>query len=356
VNRLSEKVAPSSEVVSLRDGDGAPRVENGRSRHFVLLVGTARSGTTWLGNILNSSPRSVYSHEPLLRYANDEIRPLLAKVKKTGRLSQNEREVVLDHWSQAYFAVRRPPFFAKQYSAWPAKVPWAAWLTVRATGRGYGWFQYLFSPRDGAPYDLVAKQGGVAVHGPNLVQALSPEALIVIVRHPCAVIASVRRGEKLGLMDRHHRERWIEDHLPLAEEFGYGRRAVEAMSEAQFQALDWLVENAIYEKLLEQHPNGRLVVYADLCRDPLGVTETLFEALGWDVTRQTRQFLHQTTTKQTNRLTSLVTASHSYFSVYRPAKETVAAWKQDLNRLEQDEILGVARPLVERYWPASLDG
>ncbi|HVA45533.1 MAG TPA: class I SAM-dependent methyltransferase [Pirellulales bacterium] len=321
------------------------------NRRFVLLAGTARSGTTWLGNILNSSPRSVYSHEPLMRYADGDLQPLLTQIKTTGRISHDEREVVLDHWSRAYFAVRRPPFFKKEYSAWPAQAPWAAWLTVRGVGRGYRAFQYLFSPADHVRYDLVVKQGGLSVHGPNFVRALVPDALVVILRHPCEVIASVRRGQRLGLMRNHNRERWFDDHLALAEEFGYGRREVEAMSDAEFEALDWLIENSIYQRLVDDHPNAQLVVYRDLFRDPKGVTETLFEALGWEVTKQTRRFLRDTTTRQTSRLTSLVTASHSYFSVYRPGKESIDAWRHELSRREQEEILEVARPLLERYWP-----
>jgi hypothetical protein len=324
------------------------------ARRFVFLLGTARSGTTWLGNILNSSPRSVYSHEPLLRYADDELRPMLEQIKETGCVSSVEREMVLDHWSRAYFAVRRPPFFTKDYSRWPAKAPWAAWLGVRAAGRGYRLFERLFSPRQGSRYDLVAKQGGMAVHGTNFVRALKPDALVIIVRHPCAVIASVRRGQKLGLMKNHERGRWLDEHLIIAEEFGYGRRELEGMSDAQFEALDWLIENSIYQKLLDEHPNGQLVVYRDLCCDPLSVTTTLFQALGWEVTQQTHGFLDDTTKRRTSRVTSLFTASHPYFSVYRPAKEAIDAWKRDLSRQEQDEILAIARPLVERYWPETV--
>ncbi|HWB13967.1 MAG TPA: sulfotransferase [Pirellulales bacterium] len=349
--RLNEHVNPIAPA--------APAAENRatdieRTRHFVFLLGTARSGTTWLGNILNSSPRSIYSHEPLVRYPDEELLPVLKRIKKTGLATPDEREMVLHHWSRAYFDVRRPPFFTKDYSAWPAGVPWAAWLAVRAAGRGYNTFQRLFSPRNGARYDLVAKQGGLAVDGPNIVQALTPQVLIVIVRHPCAVIASLRRGQKLGLMARPSRDRWLDDHLPLIEGLGYGRRHAEAMSEAEFQSLAWLVENYVYQKLHDTHPNAHIVPYDDLCRDPIGVTRSLFQAIGWDVTRQTHRFLCHTTLRRTNRLTSLVTAGHSYFSVYKSGEGTADSWKRDLDQSEQDEILAIARPLVERYWPEAL--
>jgi hypothetical protein len=351
VHRLCEEARPLLKQ-GVPDRNGSLNGAKNRNRRFLLLVGTARSGTTWLGNILNSSPRSVYSHEPLMRYPDDELRPLLDRIMSGGELSADEREAVLDHWSRAYFAVRRPPFFKKEYSRWPGKAPWATWLMVHGVRRGYRLFQYLFSPSSEASYDLVAKQGGLSVHGPNFVRALVPEALIVIVRHPCAVITSVRRGQRLGLMQPDgDRTGWFDDHLPLAEELGYGRRDVEAMSDGEFAALDWLIENSIYKKMLDEHTNSQLVVYRDLCRDPLAVTETLFDALGWEMTSQTMRFLHETTTRQTSRLTSLLTASHSYFSVYKPGERSLNAWKRELSRREQEEIVAVARPLVERWWP-----
>jgi hypothetical protein len=354
VHRLCEELGLEIQQGSGTSTNGSALSKTNRDRRFVLLMGTARSGTTWLGNIFNSSPRTVYSHEPLMRYPVEELRHLLEQIKFTGSLSDNEREVVLYHWSRAYFAVRRPPFFNKDHTIWPAKAPWAAWLTVRGVGRGYRLFEYLFSPPPEATYDLVVKQGGLSVHGPNFVRALAPEALVVIVRHPCAVIASVRRGQRLGLMETDNRDGWYQDHLPLAEELGYSRGQIEAMSDAEFAALDWLIENSIYRKLIEEHSNGHLVVYRDLCRDPLAVTESLFEELGWGVTKQTRRFLHHTTTRKTSRLTSLVTASHSYFSVYKPGKESLDAWKRELSRREQGEILAIADPLVRRWWPESM--
>ncbi len=334
-------------------GPAAARQAN--KRRLVMLMGTARSGTTWLGNILNSSPQSLYSHEPLLRFPNPKLQPLLQQIKETGRLSHAEREEVIDYFSRAYYAMRRPPFFAKDFTAWPAKAVWAAWLAVRASGRGYRAFEYLFSPRRDACYDLIVKQGGLALHGKNFVQALTPEALVIIMRHPCAVIASVRRGQKLGLMGTGRRSQWLDDHEQLCAEYGYARSQLAAMSPAEFEALCWLVENSVYLKLLQSHKNGRLVVYCDLCADPLAATKSTYDALGWAVTEQTLDFLHDTSARRNNRLTSLATASHDYFSVYRPRKESVNGWKDELSRREQEEILAVSQPLLERFWPNPVD-
>jgi hypothetical protein len=280
------------------------------------------------------------------------LRELLSKIRTDGRLSAEERETVLDYWSRAYFAMRRPPFFKKDFSHCPSKVAWTAWLMVRASGRGYRLFENLFSPSARANYDLVVKQGGLVRHARQYIESLRPEALITIVRHPCAVIASVRRGRKLKLMASKNRVKWLDGHLPMCEDLGYSAARVEEMSEVEFDALGWLLENNAYLLLSGERPNSHVIDYGDLCREARSVTQTLFEALDWQVTGQTERFLVDTCAPRKRApLVSKLTAGHSYFSVYRPAKDSVNSWKQELSQQEQNEITAVARPLIERFWP-----
>jgi hypothetical protein len=320
-------------------------------RRFVMLLGAARSGTTWLGNILNSFPTTVYAHEPMMRPPDGSLNSLLGKIKKTGALTAAERATVLDYWSRAHFTTQKPPFFPKSYTRWPAKAMWAAWLAVRATDRGQRLFQALFSPPAGASFDLVVKQGGLTRHCRQFVEALLPHALIVIVRHPCGVIASMRRGQQLGLMAKMTREWWLDRHLEAVREFGYERGHVLSMTDAEFESLQWLVETACYKRLAEQHPNGHVVVYRDLCERPLAITESIAGALRWEVSEQTLRFVGESSASRP--VASKLSAGHSYFSVYRPRQDSVSAWSRELRVREQEEIAAVAAPLVRHYWPES---
>ena len=321
---------------------------------LVWLLGAARSGTTWLGNMLNSFPSSLYCHEPLLRPEDDAIAPFLRQIRSAGQLSEADRAIVLDYWSRAYHATRRPPFFPKDYTRWPASVVWTAWLAVSATGRGTRWFRDWFSPLPEARFDLVVKQGGLALHGAEFMGALAPAAVIVIVRHPCGVIASVRRGQRLGLMARPARSAWIASNLPAAQESGFDQRQLETMTDTEFESMKWVVETGKYQRLAEAHPNGHIVVYRELYNEPLAVVTSLATALNWDVTEQTRRFIRATTKPNASRLSSWLVSGHPYFSVYRPSRESVGAWAHELTKREQEEILAVARPLVQRHWPDSL--
>lgn len=327
-----------------------------KGRRFVLLAGAARSGTTWLGNILNSSPRCVYSHEPLLRLPQGDLQPLWTKIRETGQLSAGERDLYLRHLSRAYFAVHRPPFFPKDFTRFPARLTWACWLAVQGMNRGYRLFERTFTPPGDADFDLVIKQGGgTTLYGKQIVSALSPGAMIVIVRHPCSVVASIRRGQSLGLMHRVSREKWFDDYLSFAEPFGHDRRQIEQMSDAEFQALCWLLENTAYKELLERHPHGRLVNYDDLSREPLAIARSLYESLGWEVTDQTRCFIRETGNKSPSGIKWLTTSSHPYFSVYRTPSPGGNPARSELTPYEMEQVLAVTAPLREFYTASELD-
>src|SRR5215470_13692567 len=86
---------------------------------LILLLGVARSGTTWLGNIMNSSPRSLYSSEAQLRLDDTELAEILHYAMRHGRLCNEERKRIIDAFSMAHPAIRRAPFFPKDFQRMP---------------------------------------------------------------------------------------------------------------------------------------------------------------------------------------------------------------------------------------------
>jgi len=128
------------------------------SRRLIFLLGTPRSGTTWLAAILNSYADVVYSHEPLTQLHSPAIDSLIARLKTEGRLSSADRDLLLNEWCQAHHQCRRPPFFRKRFQLAPAWLQMACWTAVRLTGRGSALFRHLFSPAlDDLSYDLLVK-------------------------------------------------------------------------------------------------------------------------------------------------------------------------------------------------------
>ena len=70
---------------------------NAADRRLILLLGSSRSGTTWLAAILNSYPEVVYSHEPLSRLHRPQLNSLIEKIKSSGTLLRQERQDSFRH-------------------------------------------------------------------------------------------------------------------------------------------------------------------------------------------------------------------------------------------------------------------
>jgi hypothetical protein len=226
----------------------------------------------------------------------------------------------------------------------------AAWLAVRVFRVGKGAFRYLFSPDPGGSFYLLVKNVDWSRHVGQLVRGLEPVP-VLIMRHPCGVVASLLRGQVLGLMAGHDRVRWLEQHQPLCERLGFAAAAVQRMEPWEFLGLGWLVQNVEYLDVLGKHPCGRLVVYEELCRAPEAVTRELFDFLGWGTGPQTEQFLRQSTASS-SWLLDWLQAKHPYFSVWKNSRRAAESWRDQLTSRQQEQVLAIARafPRFAEYW------
>lgn len=328
----------------------------GARHRLILLLGSPRSGTSWLATILDSHPGVVYSHEVFSRLRRPGLSShvrRLKNLKNTGFLEAGELRGLLHECCQADPEWRRPPFFAKDFLRLPASFQWLLWLLVRLTHRGEGAFRRLFSPGDHQPFDLLIKEVDWARHTLALVQALDPE-LLLIVRHPCAVVASILRGQRLGLMAPSDRSPWYQEHQPWCERAGFRWEAIRHMQVVEFLALQWLVQNLAYQAAVKTHRRSHVVVYEELCDRPLSVTQAVFAFLGWKMGRQTFRFLGRSTRGETIPIRTWLQGKQTYFGVLKDPERSRDAWKTELTGREQDQVLAVARALPEfaAYWPA----
>ena len=316
-------------------------------RRIILLLGTPRSGTTWLASILNSHERVVYSHEPLSKLRIPHLAAPLERLRRGGTLESGEREALIAEWCKAHHTCRRPPFFAKEFSWVPPAAFWLSWAAVRLSeGWGDGLYRRLYSPNPSRRFDLLIKEIGWLKAAESIVHSLDPY-LIVIIRHPCAVVASRRRGQQLGMLNRHNREVWFDRHGELSEPLGYDRTTVMALEAVEFLALDWLLQNRAYQAALRGLPCGDLVVYETLCRDPVGVTRQVFAGLGWEPSPQTLRYLRGSTREDHLGVRNWLSGNRFYFRLNRDPAKSADSWRKELSQDETKQVLAISRNLPE---------
>jgi hypothetical protein len=315
----------------------------------ILLLGSPRSGTSWLAKILDTHPEVWYVHEPLSKSSRERVRALTNRLKE-GALSEAERLELHTEVCWAETQCKLPPFFPKAWRWTPACVLSATTLAVKISGSGKALFGFWFSPPAHARFDLLVKEVDLQGLVSRVVQGLEPAWLIIIVRHPCAVVASRLEGLRLGMMGS-FRAGWWERHRDRCEELGYSGAAVQKMQDYEFFALAWLLQNLEYQKAAHDLPQSLTVIYEDLCRDPRLIAGGAFAALGWEPNATTNDFIERSTQPgSAQRFKRWLRGRRSYYDLYKDPAKTCGAWRDLLTMEQQERILAISRPLLGRGW------
>lgn len=295
----------------------------------VFLVGFPRSGTTWLGKLYDSHPDTVYRHEPFGREYSSFGIELYRKIKFGKEISRGERIHVVQTLIRALPNTSKPPFFRKSYRFLHApRVESALWSSAKFGRIPAAVYQSLYTPRRGSPV-LVVKETASDVVVRGAISSIKPDKVILIIRHPYEVIAShvvgVKSG-KLPLSTPEDRLQWIDVHPDLAQH----REAILGMSEVEFLAFVWRVQNESY---LNFRCDQMTVLYESLVRDSQDQIDKLLQFSGLEMHRQVEAFIQSSTRG----------SSADYFSVYK--KRSANGWRLILTDEDISKIDGHAASL-----------
>lgn len=280
---------------------------------FVLVVGLARSGTSWLGKILDSDPAVVYRYEPdnlkkfdLFKDVSSEIQNNGCSQKAASLLNEAYKNTALlkDKVITGHSVPIDKSFRDVNLASISKLLPFLSNENVLKTmfrGRGVR---------------FVAKTVEFDWGLEWISNALGNPKIVFIIRHPCANVNSYTSGKEYGMGSKDAAS-WAAVWLKLHENMG--------------------LPDAV------PIPNFKLVVYEELCADPLGKTQEIFDFLNWDLTDSTKNFLKESTTK--------TKSNKGYWSVYKDPLEVANKWKTNLTQEEKDavyRVLGDSK--LMKYW------
>lgn len=325
-----------------RDPDAPGRSRESASARTILLFGLPRSGTTWLGKIFDSHPRTLYRHEPD-SFGRLNHLPLLIPLDQAERYRAELaafvdslpgiRDAKVDgslpvfpkaYYSPSRFLLRRSAVAGAKLAARmlgectvPAVAPAAAldravrvWKSIESSGR----------------------LGALARTVPGC-------SGVFIVRHPCGYVASVRRGEQ---------GRKFSDAGPSSEDYGIYRLLldtpaavrrgldigqVEKLTPVERLALRWMLFNEKVLEDLEHCPACMTIRYEDLCAQPVERSRELFAFTGLAWNEQTERFVTASTGHERT----------GYYSVYKNPAHSTTRWREELSAAEQSEILDLVK-------------
>jgi hypothetical protein len=299
----------------------------------ILIVGAPRSGTTWLAKILDSHPDVLYRHEP------DEMAPA------SGSIGASMARWILQRDPRT---AGKRPFFPKTWQPAPARLLRTGLTYAGALASGIGLAAWPIPDLGSiARARVVIKSVRLSAGIGDFARAYPKGRALLILRHPCGQVASVMRGTRDGRFDL----AVAGTDMPFDEVAAITFAARYGMDEATFQrqpdaakyAWSWREFNETAVASIADQSNARVVVYEELCSNPLDEARAIlsFAGLAWN--EQTETFLR--------RSTSFVGPA-GYYAVVRDSLAAASRWRATMPPQDQAAIRAVVResPLAQ-YWP-----
>ena len=314
---------------------GEHRISTGIKRLFV--IGSPRSGTSWLGKIFDRHPRVLYRFEP--DTADHRGAPPTFCSQQALAQHRDSTRAYLEHLASVRTSktVGTLPFFPKAYRSPPLdKLRLAMIFGLKAAERFHlcpGVCRSATIPDwiDRGPPEALVMKSIESVGRVNLYRAAWPDCrAVIIIRHPCGQIASLVQG-----INRH----MFTSRVPISEDRGMFGKLAEteqarrrgltlerfmAMGPIERLAWLWALPN---EKAIEDvasDPNARVIRYRDLCNAPMSVAHDLFDFAGISWDPLVEQFIRESTDPAHAK-------NDRYYSVFRDPESSVDRWRTTLD-------------------------
>ncbi len=324
-----------------------------KNKRVVVLLGMPRSGTTWLGKIIDSHPNVMYRHEP-----DSEIHiavPLL-NVKAVEHVEEIRRFYQNLAMIRTAKTCGKRPFFKKAYfNVVTAYLFKASVLITKILERIYIKVPVIeiVSYSDG-PVTLLWKSIE-SIGRLGAIMSIDPcSKMIFLVRHPCGQIASIVSGERNHAFtaDISSAEDYGVYEQLLATEFAKSRhidmQTMKSLTMIQRLAWRWVLYNeAALADLQAYQDRGLVVFYDELCAYPIETSKSIFAFLGLDWHRQTTEFINE----------SVSSNNSSYYSVYKDPKSSSQNWKSKLSNSEIGAIKEIVMQSehLRQYFPEQVE-
>jgi hypothetical protein len=253
----------------------------------VAVHGVPRSGTSWIGEILNSSPNTIYRYQPLFSYAHKEF-----------LTNSSTREDIYE-------------FFNRLASC---KDSFTNQINKRDSGD-----LPKFSKKNIT--HIIYKEVRYINILFNMMRKTEDVFLCAVIRNPISVINSWLKAPRefrrdLGWSELEEWRYSLKKNLNRPEEYnGYEK---------------WKEAANIFIQLKKTFPQRvYLLKYSELLKNPIQEAKNIFTFLNLNFSKQTEKFIYKSTNFN----------NHDPYSVYRQNKNEDNNWKTELNPIIFNQIV-----------------
>lgn len=316
----------------------------------IWIEGLGRSGTSWV--------YKTFDHHPDVRCLFEPESEIL---KRHGRRYQGDENICdneIESYVQELFSarhlrsVRRRPILPKSFRNHAAHIIRLGLIysasVIKVVGDRIGKPDLFFEIPDfshAPPSHTMIKCVSRPYPLAQLARRAEDVKFLYILRHPCGTVQSTLRGIEQNKMPRHY----LPNRSMLANFYAFKEGAF-GVTEADFTQAEilsyrWGVYAGDAYLAAQALPNVRIVRYEDICRDPVGVIQEVFDwaELRWDL--RCESFLREAVESEGD--------ASDYHSFRRNPLIAASKWQMEMSIDMQKDVWRIAgsSPAAELFEP-----
>ena len=298
----------------------------------ILITGSHRSGTTWVGNIIQNLPRIYYLHEPLT--PNSITRGLFNtdiwyKYYDPKKEYENIETILNELFSGSY------PFKAMFH--FKNSLPHTDYRNPNGINDGkidlkyFKWRinAYIDSKRLNKKEIIPLIKDPIALTAAEWIYHKWNSKNVILIRHPAAFVSSLIRLNWRFNFENFTKQPDLIDRFLGPYRSQINNPPKDFISEA---SLIWTCITKIIIEYQKLYPNWLYIRHEDLSYDPINEFELLFKRLELSFSNKVKRFIQSTSSHSNPSEVSKKTKVHQ---LQRDSKKNIKNWKK---RLSKDEI------------------
>ena len=233
----------------------------------ILVIGSHRSGSTWVGRMIAKSPKVGYIHEPL----NIHHRPGICDAR-------------FYYWFPYICHDNESIYYSSLYDTLHFKYKVGAELKALKTPKDIGRFirDYCVFSHFRRKQLIPLIKDPIAIFSAEWLAARYNMRVIVLIRHPAAFTGSLKEKGWSHPFDHFLKQPLLmRDHLRKYEA-DINRYAVEEQDPVDQAILLWCMIHGVILEYQKKHPDWIFVRHEDISRRPVEDFQTLFDQLNLD--------------------------------------------------------------------------
>jgi len=298
----------------------------------ILITGSHRSGTTWVGNIIQNLPRIYYLHEPLT--PNSITRGLFNtdiwyKYYDPKKEYENIETILNELFSGSY------PFKAMFH--FKNSLPHTDYRNPNGINDGkidlkyFKWRinAYIDSKRLNKKEIIPLIKDPIALTAAEWIYHKWNSKNVILIRHPAAFVSSLIRLNWRFNFENFTKQPDLIDRFLGPYRSQINNPPKDFISEA---SLIWTCITKIIIEYQKLYPNWLYIRHEDLSYDPINEFELLFKRLELSFSNKVKRFIQSTSSHSNPSEVSKKTKVHQ---LQRDSRKNIKNWKK---RLSKDEI------------------